>query len=135
MRNKLTFFSPENVDKSLGRAISSSRQSALVLEDFENKKLELQSAQDDMVLSIQEIMSNLKTVAAMTECPVDEEFIRKLTSDMEQQTLFEMCIVEELCNGNEGNMDQDSLVTMLAAFSYPPYVKIISVEEFIDISI
>ena len=197
--NRLTFMTNDKVHSAFGDALMPSRLSAGLRDEISDKSDRLHSLQDDMMQCLKQIsvlklsvfpdasvISNdtMNTIIApsSSSCLIEHQAFANILNQMQQQTLLEMCIVEELCgrsdsddddevddcddeeehydhslsntndktidksetcgknslrNRGEGrnviNGDNDVAVTMLACFTYPPYLHISELESFIDL--
>lgn len=204
--NRLTFMSNDKVHNAFGDALMPSRLSAMLRDEISDKSSKLHSLQDDMMRCLKQIAilmpsvfpiassssknkENVIIASSSSSCLVEQQTFSNMLNQMQQQTLLEMCIVEELFgpsesdedddddddedyNYNDKNMqnsqnhsnnnnnnnsnneseirgtnrgknrinnrtnisgDQDAAVTMLACFTYPPYLRISELESFIDL--
>ena len=192
----------DKVHSAFGDVLTPSRLSASLRDEISDKSLRLHSLQDDMMQCLKQIsvlklsvfpdasVVSYDTIEAIispssSSCLIEHQAFANILNQMQQQTLLEMCIVEELCGRSDSddddevddydddeeqgdhsisktndsisktidnskvcnenssrnrgigrtviNGDNDVAVTMLACFTYPPYLRISELESFIDL--
>ena len=166
LRNRSTFVSNAKVSQALGGAVKPSRLLVQFSAAFDGHCRRLNETQEEMlkcleiVVSLHQdyeresitdvsvslsssspsspsIVSTPKKKAA-GEWAVDSDFIADLITQMQQQTLLEMCITESLTTTTGGGggehfaLDQDAAITMLACFTHPPYLKPSALETLLE---
>ena len=136
--NRLTFITSQKIADNTSDAVQSSRMTLELSE-------ELLVATEDMVRATAEMESlmNIATEALHTQnniaginagkdsaWPVDISYLISLIGNLQQQFLLESNIVETL-RVSIANTNQDSLVTMVACFEYPPYISFSDLQTLI----
>jgi hypothetical protein len=215
--NRSSYMTNNKVHNAFGDAVMPSRLLAIVMDEISEKTTRLHSLQNDMLQCLKQIgalqlivypsivenpSSARKDVVpppSSSSCLIDLEAFQLILRQMQQQTLLEMCIVEELfgpwddeeedgedeydvededdcqldgtisesidrnnIENNDSQLrtsstkikntnikrnkskqrksiasgvigDQDAAVTMLACFSYPPYLRMSDIESFLEL--
>ena len=210
--NRSSYMTNNKVHNAFGDALMPSRLLAILMDEISEKTTRLHSLQNDMLQCLKQIGSlqllvypsiventsiaaeDIIIPSSSSSCLMDLEVFNMILRQMQQQTLLEMCIVEELfgpgddeeeeeeeededddCqlnsvirdstdpNNIENNdsqvrtlnskikninrnkdkqrtsiasgviRDQDAAVTMLACFSYPPYLRMSEIESFLEL--
>lgn len=209
MVNRSSYMTNNKVHNAFGDAVMPSRLLAGLMDEISEKSARLHSLQNDMLQCLKQITSlQLAVFPSIAEntssdsgdtflppssssCLIEPEAFNLILRQMQQQTLLEMCIVEELFgpgddeedddeddeDEDEVNIDlidssnsqhkdtvgieqsesetkkvknvrkdkqrtsiasgvigdQDAAVTMLACFSYPPYLRMSEIESFLEL--
>jgi hypothetical protein len=215
--NRSSYMTNNKVQNAFGDAVMPSRLLAILMDEISEKATRLHSLQNDMLQCLKQIGAlQLIVYPSIIENPssarndvvpppssssslIDLEAFQMILRQMQQQTLLEMCIVEELfgpwddeeedgedennvededdcqldctisestdrsnienndsqlrtsstkikninINRNKNKLrksvasgvigDQDAAVTMLACFSYPPYLRMSDIESFLEL--
>lgn len=123
LRNKMSFASTEMLQRTTATAsVKSSRAT-----------FQLHSQIDEVCLATKVTLAELTDVVFKTKAvvistehsqqgPVDSTYLASFMADLEQQYILELGIVEAIISNTGGDIDQDSLTTMIACFEYPPYL-------------
>jgi hypothetical protein len=195
--NRSSYMTNNKVHNAFADAVMPSRLLAMLMDEISEKTTRLHSLQNDMLQCLKQIAAlqlivypsilenpssapkDIISPSSSSSCLIDFEAFNLILRQMQQQTLLEMCIVEELfgpgdeeddedddeddcqldgtisdsadqnnientnINRNKNKQraskasgvigDQDAAVTMLACFSYPPYLRVSEIESFLDL--
>lgn len=119
--NQLTFVSNEMMQSAAGADVKASRSTFRLNDQLEELRSNVTSTLSDVASAIQNmIVSKMKMKAS---CDVDQDFIDSILSQIQQQHLLESTVVAKITGMDSLAIDQDSMVTMLACFEYPPYLQ------------
>jgi hypothetical protein len=117
LRNRLTFLSNDALQKAVGVDVKSSRLTFRL----HDRISEVKESMAGVVTELNEACLAL-SVLAKEEHSIDAQFLQKLINDIEQQVLLETAISDKILAEDSHLIDQDSIVTMIACFEFPPYL-------------
>jgi len=146
--NELTYVTAARLE-SVNEHMRPSRISHEVLQSLEAKCSELIEIQQKML----KIVEDVKIMSIEMDLPVNGEYLDGVIHQLMQQLLLEMAISNDLVNNNvygttdnsmtnidqynvtggAAKFDSDTLVTILACFTYCPYYKPAEVQMILDL--
>jgi hypothetical protein len=135
-RNELSYVTADQIENVFGSSLVSASKFSLALDNevYEIKKkiekCQLDTA--DSIEQIQESINQLQGHVSTEGFPIELSFLCELLDSMQQQSAVEVLVVEKVTNFNDASLDQDMLVTLIAAFKYSPYLRQSDVDLVLD---
>ena len=129
-KSKLSYLHSDGVQKATQlTSISSSRIQVRVLDEMEEDLTALTSLQNNMMASLLRMEDALKAIPAAGVFSVCPRLLSGVVEQLRQQTQLESSLKDRLFSLEAS--DQDSLLTLLACFSYTPYVNNADLESIL----
>ena len=128
-RNKYSYLTKEKLQNSMSSAINTSRFGLQFDEDLQEQGDALNKIHERMTF-LGNTLSNLLTARPSeieSKLSVDFSLVREVHESMTQQILLEKSIGRRLASYTD-SISSESLITMTAAFKYPPYLRLNQVD-------
>lgn len=131
--NQLTFVSSDLIQSSVGTDVKASRATFSLNDQLEELKASIASIQSDIAAVLLETMICKSKIKASSS--VDGDFVCYVIGQIQQQQLLESTILDKIVGSDSSLIDQDSMVTMIACFEYPPYLREADVQALLSVAI
>lgn len=123
--NKKSYFSESRVQSALGSIVSPTALTLDIDNDIFHHFSLIHESQSKVLESIDalEKLTEETQKSSSSAAGFDLSYLNQLIPQLKQQYLLEKSVVSALAQYNEHNADQDALVSMVACFKYPPYLR------------
>jgi hypothetical protein len=122
LKNEKGYVSESRMVALLGEAVASININCLFDDELSVVMKDLSKLQEEMILLINSAVDEIQS----DSFAANPSWTSVVLNRLKQQLLLEISIVEKLPSVD----DQDCLVTLIACFKYPPYVRISDLEAF-----
>jgi hypothetical protein len=137
LRNQLTYLSSEMIQKNIGMDVKSSRMTFQLYDrvhELTSDITELRAAQTATMLGAASTLEACRSDPKdFKDIRIDIDFLQEFLVGAQQQHLLESAVAERMTAMEDGSIDQDCVVTMIACFEHPPYLSVSDLEAVLGV--